>query len=136
MTRTRGFTLIELMIALAMAAIVIAIAYPNYQTYRERTNRSSAAAYLLNVAARQQQYHVDARTYGTLAEIGMDTPPAEVQRHYTVSLDGVPSASAFTVQAVPYGGQVNDGCGTLKLDQSGLQTVSGTTSAANCWGGK
>lgn len=134
----RGFTLIELMIAVAIVGILASVAYPSYQRYVARSNRSVAIAYLNEVATRQQQYRLDARTFGSLADIGMSSAPSDVSTHYTISLSGAATATTFTVQAAPKGGQAtNDStCGTLTLDQAGAKTASGSAGAATCWGGR
>ncbi len=132
-----GFTLIELMIAVAIIAILSSVAYPSYQAYVVRNNRSVAAAYLVEVASRQHQYRLDARTFGTAGDLGISTP-AEVGKHYTISFAATPTATTFTAQAVPKGSQATGDakCGTLKLDQTGTKTISGTDSAADCWGAR
>ncbi|WP_407279976.1 type IV pilin protein [Aromatoleum evansii] len=133
-----GFTLIEVMIVVAIIGILAAVAYPAYTSYLVRANRSVTTAYLLDIATRQQQYRLDARTFGSLSDIGMSTPPSEVSKHYAISLDGAPTATAFTVQAVPTGAQLAQDakCGTLSINQAGNKGISGSGSAADCWGGR
>lgn len=132
-----GFTLIELMIAVAIIGILSAVAYPSYQSYVVRNNRSTATAYLVEVASRQHQYRLDARTFGTATELGIVTP-ADVAKHYTIGFSPAPTATAFTVQAVPKGSQATGDakCGTLGLDQAGTETITGTGSASDCWGAR
>lgn len=132
-----GFTLIELMIAVAIIGILSAIAYPSYQSYVVRTNRSTAAAYLVEVASRQHQYRLDARTFGTATELGMVTP-ADVAKHYTIEFSPAPTATAFTVQAVPKGSQATGDakCGTLSLDQTGKKAVTVLGNESDCWGAR
>ncbi|AYH45039.1 pilus assembly protein PilE [Azoarcus sp. DN11] len=126
------------MIVVAIIGILAAVAYPSYQSYLVRANRSVATAHLLDIATRQQQYRLDARTFGSLTDIGMGTPPSDVSKYYDVSIAGVPSATAFTVQAAPKGSQLTGDtkCGILSIDQAGTKTVSGSGSAADCWGGR
>lgn len=133
-----GVTLIELMIVVAVIGILASVAYPSYQAYVVRANRSVAAAHLLDIATRQQQYRLDARTFGSLADIGMSTAPPEVSGHYTVSIVGTPTATAFTVQAAPTGAQASKdtACGTLSINQAGVKSETGSGTAADCWGGK
>lgn len=133
-----GFSLIELMIVVAIIGILAAVAYPSYQSYVARTNRSAAVAFLMEVATRQQAYRLDARTFGSLADIGMATPPSEVSNHYTVSMPAAATATAFSVQAAPKGSQstIDSKCGTLTINQASAKSVSGSSSAGECWGGR
>ncbi|SIQ28714.1 type IV pilus assembly protein PilE [Aromatoleum tolulyticum] len=132
-----GFTLIEVMIVVAIVGILAAVAYPSYTSYLVRSNRSVATAHLLDIATRQQQYRLDARTFGSLSDIGMGTP-SEVSKHYAVSVDGTPTATAFTIKAVPTGSQLSQDtkCGTLSINQAGTKSISGSGSVADCWGGR
>lgn len=133
-----GFTLIEVMIVVAIVGILAAVAYPAYTSYLVRANRSVATAHLLDIATRQQQYRLDARTFGSLSDIGMGTPPTEVSKHYAVSPDGTPTATAFTIKAEPTGSQASQDakCGILRINQAGTKSVSGSGSVADCWGGR
>lgn len=122
----RGFTLIELMIAMAIIAVLAAIAIPNYQQYRVKANRADAQAFLMDVAQRQQQYLLDARAFaGTLAELGM-VAPEKVARNYTVTIDieaGPPPTFLLTATPIATSGQSADG--VLTLDQSGAKQWNG-----------
>ncbi|WP_323134648.1 type IV pilin protein [Aromatoleum toluclasticum] len=133
-----GFTLIEVMIVVAIIGILAAVAYPSYTSYLVRANRSVATAHLLDIATRQQQYRLDARTFGSLSDIGMGTAPSEVSKHYAISLDPAPTATEFTAQAIPTGSQLTQDakCGTLRINQAGTKSVTGSGSVADCWGGR
>ena len=65
MRRASGFTLIELMIAVVVVAILVAIALPSYQAYMARAVRSQGQQFLTDLAQRQEQYFLDARSYAT-----------------------------------------------------------------------
>ena len=62
-TRTRGFTLIELMIVLVVIAVLAAVALPSYQTYVIRAKRTQAQQVMQDIANREEQFRLDARTY-------------------------------------------------------------------------
>src|SRR5437667_10768918 len=61
--RETGFTLIEVMMGLAIIAILTVIALPSYSNYLARVNRSAAAQFMMDVANRQEQYLIDQRSY-------------------------------------------------------------------------
>jgi type IV pilus assembly protein PilE len=86
MRRVLGFTLIELMITLAVIAILTAIAYPSYQDYIRRGIRSQGQQFLSDIAQRQEQYFLDQRAYATLLGPGVGglglTVPADVAAKY------------------------------------------------------
>jgi type IV pilus assembly protein PilE len=124
-----GFTLIELMIVVALAAVLAAIAIPSYRQHAMKSNRAAAEAFMQQVANRQEQYVLNARTYATsLAALNL-VVPANVSTKYQVNMTPTttnPSNTYYTITAVPTGGQVNDTiCGTVALDQTG-------TKAAQC----
>lgn len=125
-----GFTLIELMIAVAIVAILTAVALPSYRDSVRKSVRAEAQAFVQAVAGRQQQFLVDRRSYAaTVAEVGIAVP-ANVAAAYTLSLtvDGGPPPG-FTLQAVPRGSQVGERCGTLGIDQAGVKTAA----VGGCW---
>jgi type IV pilus assembly protein PilE len=123
-----GFTLIELMIAVVVVAILASIAIPNYTDYVRRGARADAQSFLMDVALRQQQHLVDRRSYATtLAALGASVP-ASIAGKYSVAMAVDNSAApAFTLTATPQGGQAAEACGTLTLNSAGNKTP------ANCW---
>lgn len=124
--RALGFTLMELMIVVAIVAILSAIAYPSYQDHIRKSRRAAAQSFLMDVGAKQQQYLIDARTYATsLADLKISIPP-EVSPYYTIDFNPASTAIAFNVRATPQGTQTPDlGGAMLELDQSGTKKPSG-----------
>jgi type IV pilus assembly protein PilE len=133
--KQRGFTLIEIMVTVAIIGILVAIALPSYQNYLRKGRRADAEAYLSDLANRQQQYLLDARAYalGGTAFTDLNAPvPTTVANFYTVTM--LPAAATvpptFTVTAVPTGQQAvpapDDG--TLSIDEKGTKKrmVGGT----------
>lgn len=133
-----GFTLIELMITVAVVAILAAVAYPSYTDYIRRSHRADAQSFLQEVAARQQQFLLDRRSYATGVTttpaangLGM-TIPANVAAKYTIALntDNAARPPVFIATATPVGGQAADVCKVLGINQAGTKTKTGTGS---CW---
>ncbi len=131
---TAGFTLIELMIVVAVIGILAAIAYPSYLNSVRKGQRSAAQAFMLQIANKQQQYLVDARQYalgaGFLTTLSL-TAPADVTKDYSLSVLPTTATTppSFTLTATPTGGQVVGGC--LTLDHLGAKT---RPAAADCTG--
>ena len=109
MHRSRGFTLIELMITVMIVGILAAVAIPAYRDSVKRGNRRAAQSVMMDIVNRQQQYFVANRAYATEAELGYTLPP-DVGANYTydIALDAGPPPS-FTVTFNSIGGQVSDG---------------------------
>ena len=128
---TFGFTLIELAVVMAVAAILAAVAIPNYSEYVMRSHRSAVQSFISDVASRQSQFFLDRRNYATtVAALNMADPPADVTARYTVAIAVVAGPpAAFQVSATPIGTQATDRCGLLTIDQAGNRTAVGP----RCW---
>ena len=143
--RQRGFSLIELMVALAIAAILLLLATPGYQAVILKSNRAAARGVMLGVMSRQEQYFVNNKAYATNMEnLGLPVPyyidrqaepVAASAAIYRIELNIV--ADAYDgVTAIPVNHQTDDSpCLAFAINRLGVRTVTGTLSAspADCW---
>jgi type IV pilus assembly protein PilE len=123
MHKRSGFSLIELMIALAIIAILAAIAIPSYRQYVIRSHRRAAQTSMVDIANREQQYFVANRAYASKADLGY-VEPTEVSDNYTwdVALDVIAGPPPdFTITFTATGGQAVDG--NLTLTSEGVKGV-------------
>jgi len=120
----KGFTLIEMMIVVAIIGILAAIGIPQYQQYVIKGNRAAAQSYMMDVASRQKMYLLDARAYAPdLGTLGMGTLPSDVAKHYTMSMT-VPGGTppTFTITATPIPNKPQAADGALTLNDVGTKT--------------
>lgn len=137
-----GFTLIELVIALAIVAITTTLAASTYRGYLQRGHRAEAAQALLAAAAEQEKFHLANGRYGDRldASAGEDPPGLPVATRtpggrYTIS---VPTATAAAYQVVATATEVgrDPACKALSIDESGRRTATdsnGSDATARCW---
>jgi type IV pilus assembly protein PilE len=130
--RAAGFTLIELMIVVAVIGILSAIAYPSYQSYVRKGNRSEAQQFMLDISNREEQYVLDSRHYtAALNSTGLNltrqnwtcTAAACSNNFYSIAVaiaSGPPET--YTITATATGVQVADG--NLTLTSAGVKTRS------------
>jgi type IV pilus assembly protein PilE len=138
MRRAAGFTLIELMITVAIIAILVAVAMPSYEGYLRKSRRADAQSFAQEVVARQQHFMLDRRAFAdsitnapAAGGLGM-TVPANVSEFYAVTMvvDNAAAPPTLTITATPSGKQAYDPCGALSIDQRGVKAAAGT---GKCW---
>jgi type IV pilus assembly protein PilE len=118
--RARGFTLIELMITVAIVAVLLAVAMPSYQGYVRKSARASAQSHLMALAAKQEQFLLDQKAYtGTLSSLNL-AQPAETTGRYTFSVTVGNTPPSYTLTATATGTQLSDG--NLSLTNTGLKS--------------
>lgn len=127
-----GFTLIEVMIVVAIVGILASIAYPNYSSYVMRAARADAMVILLDAANKQEQFFVDNRQYASdLGDLGIATETEN--GYFTISVEA--DASSFTVTATADSGPVagDTQCSTLTINELGLKGNTGSGDTDLCW---
>lgn len=130
----RGFTLIELMIVVAVVAILAAIAYPSFNDAVRKSRRGQAKADLVEYAQIAERFRTINNTYA-----GFDTQyslpgqsPREAGAPERYRLTYAANGATFTITATPQGPQAVDTCGTLSINQAGVKTNSAGT-LSQCW---
>ena len=129
-----GFTLIEMMIVVAIIAILASVAVPSYLESVRRSNRAEAAATMLkNANWMEQQFTVNNKYPSSSTAMPFAQSPESGTKKYTIALASGATDTTYTLEATPI---QTDKCGKFSLDQSGKRTVSGTATADDCWGGR
>ncbi len=144
MKKQQGFSLMELMIVVAIIGFLAAFAYPSYQEQMRKTRRADCSGALAALSSAMERYYTVNNTY---AGAGVGTPPTAP----TIFADSCPvdggtatynltiqdaNASTFEVRAAPVGVQANDKCGTLTMTNTGFKDITGEAAGMTrekCW---
>lgn len=129
----KGFSLLELIVAIVIVAILAAIAVSSYRSYILKGNRSDALRTLLAMQMAQEKYRMNNSTYGTLAQVWNGVTTSE-NGFYTLAISAN-TATTYTLTATAVGSQANDSedgtsCTTITLTYSNGTT---TRTPAACW---
>ena len=119
---SRGFTLIELMIVVAVIGILAAVAYPSYQDSVRKSRRADGKTALLQAVQVAERFFTRNNTYANAVADG----PSD-EGHYNLTFVG--DANSFDITAAPAGAQASDPCGNLTIDE--LNVKGGAV--ADCW---
>lgn len=127
-----GFTLIELMITVAIVGILAAIAYPSYADFVERGRRNDAKAVLLEAAQYMERVFTERRSYASASlPTSLAQSPREGAAWYNLTV--AVAATTYTLTAAPKSGWTPKLCGSLSLNQLGTKGVSTSDSLSDCW---
>lgn len=133
----QGFTLIELMIALGIIAILVAVALPAYQNTMIDSRRADAKIALTDAAARQERWFTENNGYTTNVNNigGSDGSLKSPDEHYAITISTpCGDTTCFTLTATPQGAQADDTyCGNLTLTHLGEKGNSGAADVEECW---
>lgn len=141
MRKLKGFTMVELMIVLAIIAILAAIAIPSYRHYVVRANRTEASKTLSDLAAREERFYYSNNVYtGTLADLnGTATMETHNYAFDIVASSASVAPATYAITATATGNQAKDdaACQTISLDNIGRWSSTGTTNDdPKCWGNR
>ena len=141
--RPGGFTLVELMIAIVIVAILSAIAIPGYRSYVQRAQRAEAKTALLRIQGAQEKFFVQYNRYATALTPalpdGLGTPATTETGLYTLALALTDGGTGFRVTATARAGGSQDDdarCATLTIDNNGLKGArnsAGADTTPECW---
>ncbi|MDO9101458.1 MAG: type IV pilin protein [Candidatus Nitrotoga sp.] len=124
MKTKKGFSLIELLVAVVIIGILAAVAIPGYQSYVVKGNRAAAQSFMMDLANREKQYLLDGRTYADFTTLGVSAP-ADVSKHYEIAISTpVVTPPTFIITATPPSGGQQHSDGVLTLGSDGTKEPS------------
>ena len=145
MQQNKGFTLVELMIVVAIIAILAGVALPSYQEQLSVSRRADAQSALISFANAMERYYTENNTYTAAATAGADTgtptifsteaPLDGATKYYDLTIFAA-AASTYELRAAPKNNQANDQCGTLTVTHTGVRGLNSQDAGIvvnDCW---
>lgn len=132
--RVRGFTLVELMIVVAIVGILAAVAYPGYQEHIRKSRRAECAGVVAGISSAMERRFSTTNSYAGPLPGPAQCPAQGGGLFYNLGFAaGEPTVTTFVIQAVPAGPQAADKCGTLTLDNVGQKGQKDGLTVRECW---
>lgn len=130
-----GFTLVEILIAMAIIGILTAIAYPSYFNYITKSRRADGLSTLTQDQIIMERCYAQNFSYNAACTAMPAFPQTSPQGFYSIALTNL-SATTYTLTATPLGTQVKDTtCATMSVNQANVKTASDSSAVATtkCW---
>ncbi|OGT44336.1 MAG: hypothetical protein A3F13_08920 [Gammaproteobacteria bacterium RIFCSPHIGHO2_12_FULL_40_19] len=129
-----GFSLIELMLALAISALLVTMSYPSYIDYQTHAQRNRAVVALFQLSGRLERYFGENDSYQNATIAVLHAADLLEDLPYQLQIASV-SESHYEIQAVPQGVQAerDSHCGTLSLTDTNVRGISGDGDVKQCW---
>lgn len=130
----RGYSLLELLIALAIAGIIAALANASYNAHVARARRASAQSELMDAALYLQRYHAAHDSYAdAVLPAGASGASRDASTSYRLSVRPSSDGQGYLLTATPVAAIPGDRCGALTLTHTGLRGQGGNASLRDCW---
>ena len=132
--KSKGVSLLEVLIAIAIIAALAIYAYPKYTRYVTKTRRLDGQVALLELATELNEYHAQHKTYKGASLMRLDIPEISPEGYYKLTIKEATN-NTYLIEASPLKSQAKDDteCGSYTYNQAGDKTVTGTSTVAECW---